>query len=88
MQALNIWITSYRPFVKHWLSKLQTQNNSIYSLCIHEIVQSKTIKCLFLKFYLSYFMFLTKPLPFQFIKNSVIENQIIKKNDNHFQDQL
>ena len=53
---------------------------------INEIVQSTKIKCIFLTFYLLYFIFLTKLLPFQVVRNSVIEIQIIKKSDNDSQD--
>ena len=49
----------------------------------NEIVQSTKIKCLFLTFYLSYFIFITKAfLSFQVVRNSVIEIQIIKKSNN------
>ena len=53
---------------------------------INKIVQSTKRKCIYLTFYLSYFIFLTKLLPFQVVRNSVIEIQIIKKSDNDSQD--
>ena len=40
----------------------------------------------FFGFYLSYFIFLTKFFPFQIVRNYAIEIQIIKNNENHFQD--
>ena len=49
-------------------------------------IHSTTMKCFFLASYLLYFMILSNLLLFQVARNSVIEIQIIKQNDNHSQD--